>query len=151
MIVAQAVSEDLDAIVALEAEGFDHASWSRDAWASELSGDDRHVLVARAPDGVIGVATFQTVADVADLHRVVVREDRRGRGVARRLITAGTEWAEAMGAERMMLEVEVGNESAIALYDRFGFELVGRRADYYGEGRHALVMARELGRELVEV
>ncbi len=149
MIIAQATTDDLDAIVALESEGFDHACWSRDAWAAELTGADRHVLVARSPGGVVGVATFQTVAEVADLHRVVVRADRRGEGIARRLFTAGTEWAEAMGAERMMLEVEVGNEAALTAYERFGFEPVGRRADYYGPGRDALVMARDLRGELV--
>ena len=66
------------------------------------------------------------------------------------MITAGTEWAEAMGAERMLLEVEVDNASAIALYDRFGFEPIARRTDYYGPGRDALVMSRDLGRELVD-
>lgn len=150
MIIAMAVPADLDAIEALEVSGFPHGAWSREAWASELDADDRHVLVVRAPDGVIGVATFQTVADVADLHRVVVRADQRGRGVARRLITAGIEWAEAMGAERMMLEVEAGNDTALRLYDGFGFVPLGRRADYYGPGRHALVMERALREELVD-
>lgn len=150
MIIGQATTADLDAIGALEVEGFEHAIWSRDAWASELDADDRHVLVARTPDGVVGVATFQTVAEVADLHRVVVRADRRGRGIAHRLLTAGMEWAEAMGAGRMVLEVEVGNAAALQLYDRFGFLPLGRRADYYGPGLHALVMARTLREELVD-
>lgn len=150
MIIGMATSADLDAIGALEAEGFTHASWSRASWAAELDADDRHVLVARSPEGVLGVATFQTVADVADLLRVVVRADQRGRGIARRLVTAGLDWAQAMGAHRMLLEVETGNDSALALYHRFGFEPVGRRDDYYGPGLHALVMSRDLGEELVD-
>ena len=55
-----------------------------------------------------------------------------------------------MGAGRMLLEVEVDNTSALALYDRFGFAPVGRRADYYGPGHHALVMERPLREELVQ-
>lgn len=146
MIVARAVADDLDAIESLEREGFDHARWSRDAWRSELEGADRYVLVVRSPEGVVGVATFQTVADSADLHRVVVRTDHRGQGIARRLITAGMEWAEAMGAERMLLEVEWDNAAALRLYDRFGFVPLARREDYYGAGRHAVVMSHPLGR-----
>lgn len=150
MIIAMADRLDLDAIEALEADGFTHGRWSRQAWAAELEADDRHVLVARAPSGVVGVATFQTVADMADLHRVVVDAAHRGRGIARLLVTAGLEWAQAMGAGRMLLEVEVDNTSALALYDRFGFAPVGRRADYYGPGHHALVMERPLREELVQ-
>lgn len=149
MIIARARRDDLDTIVSLEAEGFEHAGWSREAWAAELDSQDRHVLVARAPEGVVGVATFQTVADTADLHRVVVRVDHRGTGIGHRLVAAGLEWAEAMGAERMLLEVDVDNVSARALYERFGFEALARRDDYYGPGHHALVMARALGEELV--
>lgn len=150
MIIAMADTADLDAIEALESDGFEHGRWSRDAWAGELAAADRHVLVARGVAGVVGVATFQTVAETADLHRVVVDAQHRGRGIARRLITAGIEWAQAMGAERMVLEVDVDNASALSLYDRFGFAPIGRRADYYGPGVHALVLERELGTEGVD-
>ena len=36
MIIDAATLDDLDAIMALEAEGFDHGHWSADAWRSEL-------------------------------------------------------------------------------------------------------------------
>lgn len=145
MIVTRALEADLDAIVALESDGFDHARWSRDSWHSELVADDRHVLVSRnVADEVVGVATFQTTGEVADLHRVVVRSDVRGQGIGRRLVQAGLEWAEAMGADQMMLEVEAGNEFAHRLYENMGFEPVHQRPDYYGAGLHALVMSRPL-------
>ncbi len=146
MIIAQAELADLAAIVDLENEGFEHSVWSEQAWRSEIEADDRHVLVARSGDGpVVGVATFQTVAEVADLHRVVVRADQRGRGIARRLLNAGLEWAEAMGAHELMLEVEIDNQPALRLYERYGFTPLARRDDYYGPGLHAVVMSRPLG------
>lgn len=146
MIFARAVPADLPEIAALEREGFSDAVWSSDAWAAEIDGVDRHVLVARetAADEIVGVATFQVVHDVADLHRVVVRADRQGAGIGRRLVLAGIEWAEAMGAERMLLEVAADNRRALALYRRFGFEPIARRDDYYAAGRPALVMELHL-------
>lgn len=151
MIITRAAQTDLPAIVGLEREGFDHASWSEDAWRDEITSTDRHVLVCRDHDeGVIGVATFQTVADVADLHRVVVRADQRSRGVGRTLVYAGFEWAEAMGADEMMLEVEYDNVAARTLYARLGFTPVSRRDDYYGAGRHALVLSRPLRAHMLE-
>lgn len=144
MILSRASLADLPQIASLEREGFERAGWSPDAWRDEIVGADRHVLVARDADGaVVGVATFQAVADVADLHRVVVRSDQRGHGIGRLLVLAGIDWARATGAERVLLEVEVDNAPARALYEGIGFVVLGRRADYFGPGADALVM--ELG------
>lgn len=145
MIMSRALESDLADIVALESDGFDHAGWSAAAWRDELISPDRHVLATRDFNGqVVGVATFQTVEDVADLHRVVVRSDVRSQGIGRQLVAAGVEWAEAMGASQMMLEVEAGNSAAHHLYSEMGFLPVHKRVDYYGPGRHALVMSRAL-------
>lgn len=145
MIVTVAAASDLDAIAALEADAFEHARWSRAAWASELTGGDRRVLAARSAGDVVGVATFSLVGDTSDLLRVVVHRDHRGRGVARTLVRAGLEWAEALGAGRMMLEVDAVNEAALALYSSLGFAPLARRTDYYAPGVHALVLSRPLG------
>ena len=53
--------------------------------------------------------------------------------------------ARAAGARRVLLEVEESNGPARALYAATGFAAVARRADYYGPGRHAVVMGRDLG------
>ncbi len=144
MIVAHATTADLDQILALEQSGFDQG-WSRQAWAEELTADDRYVLVNRdVDDQVDGVATFQTSGDFADLLRVVVAPQRRGQGVARRLMRAGIQWAQATGAHRMLLEVEETNAVAHRLYEQFGFEPIDRRLNYYGHDRHAMVMELEL-------
>lgn len=146
MIITRARLSDLPGIVDMERMGFDDQSqWSEGSWRSELERDDRCVLASKDPDGnLTGVATFQTVAEVTDLHRVMVRPDVRGRGVAVALLRAGIEWAEAMGAEQMVLEVEQNNEPALALYRKMGFEPLSKRSHYYGEGRHALVMVKSL-------
>lgn len=145
MIISRAQMADLDEIAALERDGFAEARWSADAWASEIAADDRHVLVMRDADGAVsGVATFQTVEDTADLHRVVVRPDQRRLGIGRRLVQAGLEWAAGLGAERMLLEVDLENTGARRLYDELGFTPIARRSDYYGPGHHAIVMACDL-------
>ncbi len=93
---------------------------------------------------MLGVATFQLVADVADLHRVVVAPDHRGRGVGRALVEAGMARASEQGCRRVLLEVEHDNAPALALYRLLGFTELGRRENYYGAGRHALVMQHDL-------
>ncbi len=147
MIITHARRSDLPDILELERSGFDHAEqWSETAWAEELDSPDRYVLARLDRDArIIGVATFSRVEEIADLLRVIVHPDVRGRGVGASLIRAGLEWAAAVGARRMLLEVRPDNDPAIALYRGLGFEAVTTRRDYYGPGRHALVMLRSLG------
>ena len=141
MIVYRAKPEDLDAIMALEASGFDHAGWSRESWAGELTEPHRQVLAYRDADHrIVAVATLHLVADFADLLRVVVTPERRGQGIARKLLIASILMAQAAGAVRILLEVEEDNASALAVYARLGFTPIDRRRDYYGPGLHALVM-----------
>ncbi|MBN9106572.1 MAG: GNAT family N-acetyltransferase [Propionibacteriaceae bacterium] len=146
MIIQQARPEHLDGILALEQDGFSDAEqWSRHAWAEELEADDRLVLAHTDADGsVIGVANFGCVEDMADLNRVVVHRNARGRGVAAQLIQAGIDWAEALGATRMLLEVRTDNDPAVGLYSRLGFDRISLRRDYYGPGLDAVVMLRPI-------
>lgn len=173
-VIRRAASADLDAVLALERAGFDEAArWSAESWRAELAGDDRCMLVAAGrpepaspprsrpdrpdaaapkptrpalPDdgGLLGAATFQLIAGVADLHRVVVAPGHRGRGIGRALLEAGIAWASDRHGERMLLEVEHDNAAALGLYRRLGFADLARRDDYYGPGRHALVLQRDL-------
>ena len=99
-----------------------------------------------ADTGLLGVATLQLVGDTADLHRVVVAPNHRGRGIGRALVTAGLAWASGRHASRMLLEVEHDNAPALALYRGLGFAELARRKDYYGAGRHALVMRCDIAR-----
>ncbi len=141
MIVSHAHLTDLDAIMELEASGFDHDSWSRESWALELTATDRQVLAYRDADGrLVAVATLQLVDDFGDLLRVVVAPERRGQGIGRKLLIASILMAQAAGAVRILLEVEEDNAPARSVYARLGFTPIDRRRDYYGPGLHALVM-----------
>ncbi len=146
MIISSARADDLDQILVLEEAGFDRPlRWSREAWQAELDNPERLVLVRHDARGlVVGVATFSLAADMADLLRVIVAPDSRGRGIGGSLIRAGMDWAKAVGARRMLLEVRPDNASAVRTYEKLGFATLDRRRDYYGTGVDALVMAVKL-------
>ncbi len=146
MIISAATAADLEQILVLEESGFDLPQrWSRDAWQAELDNADRLVLVRRDDSGsVVGVASFSLAADLADLLRVIVASESRGRGLGSSLIRAGMEWAKAVGADRMLLEVRPDNKPAVRTYCKLGFATLDRRRDYYGTGLDALVMAVKL-------
>lgn len=146
MIITHARPDDLAGILELEKVGFDAGEqWSETAWAEELAGADRYVLARLDREArIVGVATFRCVGDLADLNRVIVRPDVRGQGIGASLVRAGLDWASAVGARRMLLEVHPDNAPAVALYRGLGFAAIATRRDYYGPGLDALVMERPL-------
>ena len=140
-LIRAAQDGDLDAILALEAAFTPAERWSRQSWSAELS--HCHVLVADCPP-VVGVASFRLIADEVELDSVVVADYLRRTGVATQLINEGMRWAKSQGAGRMLLEVALDNEAASALYSKLGFVELSRRNNYYGSGRDALVMTKDL-------
>jgi ribosomal-protein-alanine N-acetyltransferase len=133
---------DLDAIMALERSGFPEAErWSERSWLGELVADNRRVLIARRAS-TVGVITWSVTGELAELLRLVVAPAHRRTGIGTVLVEAGIDAVRQAGARAAMLEVGYANEPAIALYQRLGFEQLRVREDYYGPGKHALILKR---------
>lgn len=140
MSILPARGDDLAAVMGLEQAGFAaNEQWSERSWLGELLGDGRTTLLARTHVPV-GAIALQTVGDVADLHRLVVAPRQRRQGIGAALVVAGLEAVRHAGARSVLLEVAFDNDSAIALYQRLGFEQLAARDNYYGPGRHALIL-----------
>lgn len=152
MIITHAEPDQLDAIMDLERDSFPHQeNWSAQAWSDELTAPEACVMVNTDADGtILGVAAFRCVADMADLNRVIVHPHARRQGVGARLILAGLDWAQASGADRMLLEVRTDNLPAVSLYKSLGFDEISQRRDYYGPGHDAWVMLRPVGDDVSE-
>lgn len=96
-----------------------------------------------------GFVMSRLAADEAEILSIVVAGGRRRSGLGQTLLCAHMAQLAARGGARLFLEVEEGNAPAIGLYQRLGFETVGRREGYYpkpdGSRAAALVMRRDLG------
>jgi GNAT superfamily N-acetyltransferase len=65
----------------------------------------------------------KTEPDYPDMMKLFVREDRRRRGIASKIISACEQIALARGCDRIGLSVaHIGNEAAKALYKGLGYE-----------------------------
>ncbi|MEM9564917.1 MAG: ribosomal protein S18-alanine N-acetyltransferase [Actinomycetota bacterium] len=139
------VEDDLDAVHRLEVDSSPDP-WSRDLLAGELDGDgnDRLWLVAAAGRGprrrIVGFGGVLLVVDEAHVMNLVVSAGQRRRRVASRLLASLLLAAADRGATAATLEVRAGNDAAIELYRRFGFEMAGRRPRYYADGADAEIM-----------
>jgi ribosomal-protein-alanine N-acetyltransferase len=102
-----------------------------------------------APKGPLGgfIMSRLTPPD-AEVLTFAVDPARRGTGLGRLLLERHLLNLERGGARLVFLEVADDNAAALALYERSGFKIIGRRENYYqrasGERRAALTMRLEL-------
>ena len=124
------------------------ANWQR----LYTAGAGFYNLVAEVEGKVIGQLGLQVCQSprrrhVAELG-MGVSEDYQGQGIGSALLRAALDLADNwLALRRVELLVYSSNESAIALYERFGFEVEAELADYayqYGNYISALVMSRIL-------
>jgi RimJ/RimL family protein N-acetyltransferase len=78
------------------------------------------MFFAEADRQLVGHLGIENHAGVTDLG-MMVAADWRGRGVGSALMEAAVGWAKDAGAHKMVLQVWPHNESARALYRKFGF------------------------------
>ena len=136
-----AAAEDIQAVMALEQGAIAHP-WPEEDLRRLISDDDKFALVIEGEDGIEGYIGVSVVVGEASVGNLVVRQDRRGRGLGTKLVEALIAELLRRGAEVIFLEVEDTNAPAIAVYTRCGFTEYNRRRDYYGAGRDARLMKR---------
>jgi [ribosomal protein S18]-alanine N-acetyltransferase len=76
-----------------------------------------------------------------------VREEFRRRGCATELLCTSEEVLRAHNIKTYELQVDVGNDVALAFYRKHGFEIVRRLNGYYENGNDAWLMRKELTAE----
>ncbi|MFF3911165.1 GNAT family N-acetyltransferase [Streptomyces sp. NPDC001848] len=79
----------------------------------------------------------------AELKRMFVMEEMRGRGLARRILAALEEDARAAGRTRMVLEAGTKQPEAVALYTSSGYEPCAKFG-YYRFHEESLCFAKAL-------
>ncbi|MDX2697298.1 GNAT family N-acetyltransferase [Streptomyces ipomoeae] len=81
------------------------------------------LLVARYGGEPVGMAGVRLMdATTAELKRVFLRKEARGKGGAAPLVTAAEDAARALGAERIVLDTRDDLVEARTLYARLGYE-----------------------------
>ncbi len=128
--VFDAQPRHLDALLELERLCFS-VPWTRAQLEAELPDAHHEFLVAESGDQLLGYIGMMHVLDEGYISNVAVAPDSRRQGIASALITALLRRAQEKELAFVTLEVRASNAPAIALYERFGFEPVGRRKGYY--------------------
>jgi len=143
--VRSAEQRDLDEVYLIEIDSFDapYPRWYFDILYA-LSNYGETFLVSldkhNRLDGYI--VALERRGGICHIVSVVVRRDCRRQHVGSVLLQSLFEVCESKKPNMYLLEVDMDNIAAQVLYGRHGFGYSGVIPNYYGVGRHALIMAR---------
>ncbi|MEM9554630.1 MAG: ribosomal protein S18-alanine N-acetyltransferase [Acidobacteriota bacterium] len=138
---------DLDELERLDRASFEHP-WSRESLEASLRAAGAVALAvddSAIRERLVGFVLFDAVLDEAELLRIAVDPAARRRHIGQSLLDSGLERLRNRGVRICHLEVGDDNHAALALYQRAGFTIVGRRPGYYRHGADALLLSTELG------
>ncbi len=117
--------------------------WSRSMFAGELAKPSSISLGAFDADAggrLVGYLIISRYVDAWHVMNVAVAPEYRRRGVATQLLAELFRLTEGDPRRGYTLEVRVSNASAIALYERLGFQATGVRRGYYTDNREDAVI-----------
>ncbi len=138
--VRRAELSDLDDLVALEESSFATDRLSRAQYRRHLDSETAQVLVASANHRrFLGTAVvfFRKGTQVARLYSIATKAEARGKGVGSALLEAAEQASRRRRCKALRLEVRTGNDDAIRLYERLGYQRIGEYKRYYGDGADA--------------
>jgi [ribosomal protein S18]-alanine N-acetyltransferase len=140
---------EIDSIVILDRLCFG-GLWSIDSYRRELTNENSHFLgitvegdLLPETDGIVGFGCFWAILDEAHITLVGIHPQYQGRKLGQLLLCSLLDRAREIEMARATLEVRATNLGAIYLYEKYGFQTVGRRKKYYQDtGEDGVIMWR---------
>lgn len=127
------------AMAEIEKECFE-CPWSETAFLKDIENKDAVYSVAAENGETIGYIGGYVVFDTVYINNIAVKGNFRRCGTATALMT---DFINKCEDKIITLEVRQSNISAINLYKKFGFEIVGERRGFYSKPKeNALIMTR---------
>ena len=114
--------------------------WNSETLENELKSKNSYYIVAKKNNDIVGFAGIKVVLDEADIMNNITKKDMRNLGIGSALFKALIDYSKNNGINKLTLEVNENNLSAIHLYEKYGFEKIAERAKYYNGTDTAVIM-----------
>ena len=128
-----------------ENSDFKNLSALFDEYLVDIDGDEReffahynnvqldHVLVVYDEERAVGCGAFKKYEeDTAEIKRMFVLPEARGKGIANMILTEIESWAIEQGFAHFILETSPKLHHAIALYTKMGYQFIPNYGQYIG-------------------
>lgn len=131
------------ALSALDKKCVGNEGWSAESFISEVKKDNGIVICCYADNCVAGLICGYFAGDEADITSVAVDENYRRLGIGSRLIQEFEKNLPEYISD-IFLEVRESNSPAIGLYEKYGFEKISIRKNFYSNPDENAVVMRKV-------
>ena len=117
--------------------------WNYNVLKEEIESNNSKYIVAKIDNEVVGFAGIKIIMDEADIMNIVTKKTFRNKGIGTLLLKNLISISHELQLSSISLEVNEKNLPAIHLYEKFGFENLGIRKNYY-QDKNAIIMTKKL-------
>ncbi|MGO4926549.1 ribosomal protein S18-alanine N-acetyltransferase [Streptococcus alactolyticus] len=133
------LTEKVAAVDDILSDVYDKSPWTKEQILSDMQQDNVDYFFVEVDKTAIGFLAIQQLVGELEITNIAVKKAHQGEGWGSQLL-AHLDHVDFP----IFLEVRASNTSAQALYQKFGFEVIGKRQRYYHEPvEDAIIMKRE--------
>lgn len=144
LIISKMTLDDLSSIRDILISDFDNF-WNYEILKEELECSNSFFVIAKNDaNEIVGFAGLKIIVDEADIMNIVVKKSFRHNGIGSFLLEHLISYAKNNNLKTVTLEVNENNLSAIHLYDKFSFDKLGIRKNYYDGSSDAIIMSKKI-------
>lgn len=129
MKIRGATEKDLSSLISIAQESFP-VPWSPKSFLEEFENSNSLVKVAEINGELVGFLILRIIQDEAEVLYLAVKPSHRGKGIATELLRSALRGIKG-SVKSCFLEVRVSNTTAINLYKKLNFKVIGVRKSYY--------------------
>lgn len=109
---------------------------------------DAKVIVAYYDENPVGCGCFRETDDkgTVEIKRMYVKEEVRGKGIAKSILKELEIWAQDDGKLRVILETGINQPEAISLYKKLGYKQI-EKYEPYVNSEESVCMGKDLRKE----
>jgi [ribosomal protein S18]-alanine N-acetyltransferase len=136
-------SADLSALLELDNICFG-GLWTLDGYQREIESPNSELIGLFSnpkETNLLAMGCFWSILEEAHITILAVHPQYQRQGLGQMLLNSLLKIAQYRGLERATLEVRPSNSAALSLYEKFGFQIAGRRRGYYKDNNEdALIL-----------
>lgn len=140
--VLKMTKEDVEEVFEIEKLVHPNHHWSKDAFYNEVSNNLAHYYCSKDENGkILSYVGVWHIFEEAHITTLAVHPEYRNMQLAQVLLIKTIEDCYKEMVKYITLEVRESNIPAISLYEKFLFESIGMRKNYYQDnGENAIIM-----------
>ena len=123
-------SVEIPLVLSIEEQNSDYP-WSKGQFTSSIENNDNLCYCLRLNDKTIGYLIAMLAVDTVDILNIGIDPDFQRQGHGTRLLNHLITELKKRKIVEILLEVKLGNKSAIQFYKKQGFEKISVRKNYY--------------------